>query len=431
MILATLRPIDRSPIEDKAFSIEMMKRLADFELADVTKSDTSQQLEIGWASLNITPQEPELLVGYKPRGPYVEVNDSIFVRSLLINNGEKEVAIVSVDLLLFPPALVEYLKQEFPRINFDFNNAYFTATHTHTSIGGWLDSFAGRFITGKFDPQRVAYLGDQIIASIQQARANKSAGAIGFQKMATKGLMEHRLDRESEAIDESLRMVMVEKKNGEKGIWVTYAAHPSLIHKNTFLLSGDYPNVMLEELKAGGFNFAMFSAGMVGSHRPKEYGLFDIAFAEDYGNKLANIILSNLAIEAVDSTASISMQKLSLSLAKSQMRLTKEFGVRDWVFNMAMGELEGKINILQIGEILLLGMPADFSGELSVKGHFDELALANGHQLMITSFNGDYIGYITDDIRYDTSTKDEVRSLNWVGPYMGAYLTKIVIEIIE
>ena len=113
------------------------------------------------------------------------------------------------------------------------------------------------------------------------------------------------------------------------------------------------------------------------------------------------------------------------------MRLTKEIGVRDWIFTLAMGELDAEIKILQIGDILMLGMPSDFSGELSVNGQFDRLAIDNDRHLMITSFNGDYIGYITDDSRYDTSVKDEVRSLNWVGPYMGAYFTKVVTEIID
>jgi neutral ceramidase len=430
IVLAVLRPIDRGPIENKPFYTKMMESMADFELAELAIND-SIPLQIGWSSVNITPSEPELLIGYKPRGPYVEVHDSIFVRSLLIDNGAIEVAIVSMDLLLVPPALVQYLEQQLPAINFDINSVYFTATHTHTSIGGWLDSFAGQFIAGSFDSNRIEWLGDKIIESIEEARSAKSAGAIAFKKIETQGLVEHRLDKPSKDIDESLRVIRVDMENGERGIWVTFSAHPSLINKNTHVLSGDYPAAMLQQLQVGGFEFAMFTAGMVGSHRPKEYGLFDIEFLEDYGKKLANIIIDNLDSATLDSTTGMAMQKLPLSLPKSQLRLTKEFGVRDWFFTLAMGKLEAEINILQIGDILLLGMPCDFSGELSVHGQFDKLAQANGLHLMITSFNGDYIGYITDDRRYDTSVKDEVRSLNWVGPYMGDYFSKVVTQIIE
>jgi len=429
IIAVTLRPIDRSPISDEPFYTEMMTNASEFELSELT--NTNKPLQVGWSSVNITPSEPELLIGYKPRGPFEAIHDSLFVRSMVLDNGQSEVAIISIDLLLFPPALVEYLEAEFPSIGFQIENAYFTATHTHTSIGGWLDSFAGQFIAGDFDPKRVEWLGENILESIQLARKDKSEASIGFQKIETEGLMEHRLDKPSKYIDESLRVIKVNKENGERGIWVTYAAHPSLINKNTLLLSGDYPNAMLGELKAGGYDFAMFSAGMVGSHRPKEYGLFDVEFVEDYGQKLANIILSNTENVEFDSTVGIAIQRLPLSLPKSQMRLTAEIGVRNWLFDLAMGQLEAELKVLQIGDILLLGMPCDFSGELSVKGNFDELALTKGRHLIITSFNGDYIGYITDDSRYDTSVKDEVRSLNWVGPHMGEYFTKVVKELID
>ena len=424
-----LRPIDRDPILDEPFYVEMMENAAEFELED--NSEDVAPMLVGWSAVNITPSEPELLIGYKPRGPYEQIHDSLFVRSIVIDNGQSEIAIISIDLLLFPPALVDYLEDEFPSIDFNIDNAYFSATHTHTSIGGWLDSFAGQFIAGEFNQERVKWLGDKVIEAIQLARDTKSTASIGFQKIETVGLMEHRLERPSKDIDEALRVIKVNKENGEKGIWISYAAHPSLISKNTLVLSGDYPNVMLQELTAGGFDFAMFSAGMVGSHRPKEYGLFDIPFVEDYGKKLANIIITNLNDNQFDSAASLAIQSLRLSLPKSQMRLTTEIGVRDWIFNQIMGELEAEVKVVQIGDILLLGMPCDFSGELSVNGNFDELASANGHQLMITSFNGDYIGYITDDSRYDTSVKDEVRSLNWVGPHMGEYFTKVVKEIID
>ena len=125
-MLAVLQPIDRSPIENKPFYKEMMESMAEFELAEMAINDSIPS-QIGWSSINITPSEPELLIGYKPRGPYLQVHDSIFVRSLLIDNGANEVAIVSLDLLLVPPALVQYLEQKLPAINFDINSIYFTA----------------------------------------------------------------------------------------------------------------------------------------------------------------------------------------------------------------------------------------------------------------------------------------------------------------
>jgi hypothetical protein len=43
------------------------------------------------------------------------------------------------------------------------------------------------------------------------------------------------------------------------------------------------------------------------------------------------------------------------------------------------------------------------------------MANEQGLELVITSFNGRYVGYLTDNRHFDSSPKDEVRTLNWVG----------------
>src|SRR5690606_42076053 len=48
---------------------------------------------------------------------------------------------------------------------------------------------------------------------------------------------------------------------------------------------------------------------------------------------------------------------------------------------------------------MLLGTPCDFSGELMPP--IDSAARAHGMNAMVTSFNGQYIGYITADQWYD------------------------------
>ena len=63
-------------------------------------------------------------------------------------------------------------------------------------------------------------------------------------------------------------------------------------------------------------------------------------------------------------------------------------------------------------------------------GKLDSLALSKGKNLIITSFNGNYNGYITLDDHYDRYDAEEVRALNWVGPYFGAYYQEIIKKIL-
>jgi len=109
----------------------------------------------------------------------------------------------------------------------------------------------------------------------------------------------------------------------------------------------------------------------------------------------------------------------------------KNIKLRDWVFRAVNEPLQGEVTVLKIGNVLLLGTPCDFSGEIVKSRHWDQLAEDSNIRLIITSFNGEYTGYITEDEHYSDKDDEEVRILNWVGPYFGAYYTEIVEKVID
>jgi hypothetical protein len=76
-------------------------------------------------------------------------------------------------------------------------------------------------------------------------------------------------------------------------------------------------------------------------------------------------------------------------------------------------------------------MPCDYSGELSINNDLDGYAAKFGKELFITSFNGNYVGYITEDSHYYTCDHDEVKTMNWVGPNMGIYFTEVIKKMID
>ena len=78
---------------------------------------------------------------------------------------------------------------------------------------------------------------------------------------------------------------------------------------------------------------------------------------------------------------------------------------------------------LRIGNILFVGTPCDFSGEL-VPTIAQQLSTGED-KLIFTSFNGGYIGYITPD-KYYHLKKYETRDMNLFGPYNGAYISEMI-----
>ena len=120
-----------------------------------------------------------------------------------------------------------------------------------------------------------------------------------------------------------------------------------------------------------------------------------------------------------------------VDMPPSQLRITPELRIRDWPFSSLLKPLQANIKLLEIGDVLLIGMPCDYSGELSINNHLDQFASDYGKELFITSFNGNYVGYITEDGHYTTCDHDEVKTLNWVGPYKGDYFTSLIKLLIE
>ena len=68
---------------------------------------------------------------------------------------------------------------------------------------------------------------------------------------------------------------------------------------------------------------------------------------------------------------------------------------------------------------MLVGTPGDFSGLL-----YDQIQ-SNEHPLMVTSFNGEYLGYLIPSQYYSINHR-ETRITNWFGPYTGDYTVDLI-----
>ena len=120
-----------------------------------------------------------------------------------------------------------------------------------------------------------------------------------------------------------------------------------------------------------------------------------------------------------------------INFGPAQLRLTKDLKLRNCVFSSMLDPLQGELTYVEMGNIILIGTPCDFSGEIFVTQKLAELAAAHNKQLIITSFNGDYAGYITEDTHYQQVEREEVMTMNWVGPHYGTYFTEMISVLVK
>ncbi|WP_020533653.1 neutral/alkaline non-lysosomal ceramidase N-terminal domain-containing protein [Flexithrix dorotheae] len=429
LALCLVGKIDRTPLAEKEEYQEMMEVL---DTVNFPTPINDTILKAGWGKVNITPNFPVKLAGYGPRGPHTNVHDSLYSRAIVFQNTHTKLAIVSVDLIMFPPVVKEKLIRELDGFGYTPEMILFSATHTHNGFGCWENSLGGQLILGGFEDQVVDHMVSKVIASIKLAESNLERAETAFFKVDGKKYVANRLDGENGKVDPWIRNVAIRKEGGATALFTTFAAHATVLNQKIWDLSRDYPGALVDSLeKTRELDFALFSAGNVGSHRLHGFSGVDYDRIAKSAKTLHHIIMKDINKASFSKNALLSGKRIDLILPPSQLRIEQDYKIRDWAFSGIMGELTGDISICQIGDHLIMGMPCDFSGELLQNAQLDSLAALKGKNLITTSFNGEYIGYITDDCHYETVAKEEVRAMNWVGPYMGEYFANVVEKIIS
>ena len=419
----TIGFIDRTSLREKDYYRDMMAML---DTAKLKSYSSESPVMIGWSKVNITPDKPTPMAGYSPKETFTNVADSLYVRTMVVDNGATKVAFISADLLIFPPE-VENRINELKELKKLDHYLYLGATHSHSSIGGWDKTMAGQITMGDYDPSLVDALAQKTIFSIEKADKEKQTGTMKFIKAHASEYIKNRLNEDSK-VDGYMRGLEIETDE-KKAYLLSYGAHPTNLPMKSTALSNDYPGALIRNLESSeNVAFAMFFAGMLGSQNIKAIEGKNEELVNNAGRILSSLILQTTH-EKLDSNVMIMHHNLPVHFPEPQMRLTANLKVRPWVYESFFNELSGKISLVKFNNILFLGLPADFSGEVYTR-HLSDFVQKNNMELVITGFNGDYVGYIVDEKHYDRSKKEEVMIMNWLGPYSDTYFVDIIKKII-
>ncbi len=424
--IALLAPIDRKQLEEQPFYSEMMERLSE---TSMERHPAASSLKVGWATVNITPDSAMPMAGYKPRDAFEKVHDSLFVRILALDNGNMNTFIISADLLLFPKDLKESIERKLQETTLSSDFLYFSATHTHNGLGGWDDTLLGQFSVGEYHEEWIESRATAIIEKMVSAKARAKKASMAYWEKDARKFVMNRLD-ECSKFDGKLRGIKIVREDGTSAVLSTFSAHPTNISSESLSLSGDYPAEIMEELALLDYNFSIFLAGMVGSHKLNTPSNKAFSLTETTGESLAEKIVNSCDDTYTDDIL-ITTSNIQVAHGPSQLRISKNFKLRDWVFRRVAQPLEAEIVVLGFDDILFMGTSSDFSGEIYVEEKLEAYSHAAGKKLIVTSFNGNYTGYITDDSHYEESSAEEVHTMNWVGPYYGAYYTEIMKQLID
>lgn len=420
--LATLTTVDRSPKEDSSSYKNTFTNLD----SSTWNSSTSTHWLGGWATVNVTPAQPAELVGYSPRGPYTFVQDSSHVKALTLSNGKSSIAWLNYELLIVHPHLAEQVRAGVRKAGISLDQLIFTATHTHSGMGGYMPGPLGELAFGGYDENIVALLVAGSINALQTALATQDTVSLAYKKTSVSDLVSNRFTKGG-PIDPFVRQVLLKRKDGKKATFLTYSAHATALSSKFMGLSGDYPAFLTEHLEEDEVDFALFAAGTVGSHRPLPQGN-----TPEQVNAYAQAIDATLSADtsevALQGDALLRTSQLQINLGEPQLRISKDLRLRPWLFRYLLGVMPAYLDISQVGNILFISSSGELSGVFYED--WDALAEEKGLHLVVTIFNGSYVGYITPDELYDASYH-EVREMNWFGLGNGQYFDRLIKGVIQ
>ena len=420
--LATLTTVDRSPKEDSSF---YKNTLADLDTSTWSSSTSSHWLG-GWAAVNVTPAQPAELVGYSPRGPYTFVQDSSHVKALTLSNGKSSIAWLNYELLIVHPQLADQVRAGVQEAGISLDQLIFTATHTHSGMGGYMPGMVGSLAFGGYDEQVVEQLVAGSVRALQTALASQDTVTIAYKKTSVPDLVSNRFVKGGPT-DPFVRQVLLQQKNGKKASFITYSAHATALSSKFMGLSGDYPAFLTQHLEEEEVDFALFAAGTVGSHRPLTQGNTPEQ-VNAYALAIETRLSADTSAVALQGTALLRTSQLQINLGEPQLRISNNLRLRPWVFRYLLGEMPAYLDISQVGNILFISSSGELSGVFYEA--WDALAEEKGLHLVVTVFNGSYVGYITPDELYDAQFH-EVREMNWFGPGNGQYFDRLIKGLIQ
>jgi hypothetical protein len=328
------------------------------------------------------------------------------------------------DSLIVPREVTEMaaerLKQE---LHLRREQIYLSATHTHSSLGGWGEGKVGEAFSGKFNPGARVWFADRIVSAVRDAVADLKPASFGHGSFAAPEFVRNRLVGQLGQCDPEFSYLLFKRGDGGVAVLGSFAAHATVLSGANLEFSADYPGYWERAVEQATGGSAVFLAGGIGSHspHPTEGGFKG---AEAMGQSLARALLDRLPATPLTNQLAFSMLGLEVALPPLNVRLSDGLRLRPWLAAKLLPVTDHTyLQGFRLDDSLWFSTPCDFSGELAL-GIKDSLR-SRGYHAVITSFNGDYIGYVILP-RYYHMNGYEPRLMSFFGPNVPDYLSDLI-----
>jgi hypothetical protein len=384
-------------------------------------------------TINVPQDDPEKgqfrsmpLAGYGQRQgkPATGVHDDLLVKAVALSVGDRLGVMVGVDALIIPQEVTEMAMQRIEQeLKLSREQVYLSATHTHCSLGGWGEGIVAEAFAGDFRPGARVWFADRIVSAIRDAIADLKPALFGHNRFNAPEFVRNRLVGELGQVDPEFSYAVLKQHDGKMIVLGSFSAHATVLSGKVMEFSGDYPGYWQRAVEQETGGAAVFLAGGVGSHSPVSGGK---AFegAERMGQALSRRLLAQLPQTVLTNWIAFGMLGLDLTLPPLNVRVTDGIRLRPWLARRLMPVKDrAYLQAFRLNDSVWISTPCDFSGELALD--IKDFLRARGSHAVVTSFNGDYVGYVICP-RYYHMNGYEPRVMSFFGPNVPDYFDEVI-----
>jgi hypothetical protein len=366
------------------------------------------------------------LAGYGNRHgrPATGVHDDLYVKAVALRVQEQLGIMVGADALIIPRDVEERAMQRLERESgLRREQLYLSATHTHSSLGGWGAGRLAESFAGPFQPGAQVWFSDCIVTAVQAAIKDLKPARYGQGSFNAAQFIRNRLVGQLGNVDPEFSYAVFEQPGGKRAVLGAFGAHATILASDMMQFSADYPGAWQRAVEAATGGMAVFLAGGVGSHSPV-LGTNGLAGVDRMGQALAHILVEELARAPLTNSVTFGMLGLDVTMPPLNVRISDGFRLRPWLAaRLVPAKSTSFLQVFRINDSVWVSTPCDFSGELALG--IKDLLRARGHNAVVTSFNGDYVGYVIP-ARYYHLGGYEPRLMSFFGPYVPDYLDELI-----
>lgn len=436
LLLLSLDGVDYRPYLREPYYVETAARLR----ANVATNTIARgELAAGFGRARLTPtvhapqDDPAQgqfrslpLAGYGNRHgqPAKGVHDDLYVKAVALRVGDRLGVMVGADALIIPPEVTEAAMQRLGQeLKLSREQIYLSATHTHASLGGWGEGMVAEAFAGGFQAGVRTWFADRIVAAVRDAIADLKPAAFGHDRFAAPAFVRNRLVGELGKVDPEFSYALLKQNDGKLAVLGSYAAHATVLSSDLMEFSADYPGYWQRAVEQATGGMAVFLAGGIGSHSPVP-GEQGFAGAERMGQSLARALLEQLPKTPLTNAIAFGILGLDISMPPLNARVSDGLRLRPWLAQRLLPvKKQSFIQVFRLNDSVWISTPCDFSGELAM-GIKDFLRV-RGSRAVITSFNGDYVGYVIP-LRYYHLGGYEPRVMSFFGPNVPDYFDEVI-----